>query len=97
MSAADDIPLSTAYGRDTGWFACHVYTGTPYLAYFQGVEAIAADCSGRPHWGKLHFHDHRSLAPLYPEWELFQRVRSELDPAGTFSNSYTDRVLGPIA
>ena len=96
-SAADDIPLSTAYGRDTGWFACHVYTGTPYLAYFQGVEAIAADYSGRPHWGKLHFHDHRSLAPLYPEWDRFQRVRSELDPAGTFSNSYTDRVLGPIA
>ena len=97
VSAADDIPLSTAYGRDTGWFACHVYAGTPYLAYFQGVEAIASDYSGRPHWGKLHFHDHRSLAPLYPEWDRFQRVRSELDPAGTFSNSYTDRVLGPIA
>ena len=97
VSAADDIPLSTAYGRDTGWIACHVYAGTPYLAYFQGVESIAADYSGRPHWGKLHFHDHRSLAPLYPEWDRFQRVRSELDPAGTFSNSYTDRVLGPIA
>ena len=96
VSAADDIPLSTAYGRDTGWFACHVYKGTPYLAYFQGVEAIAADYGGRPHWGKLHFHDHRSLAPLYPEWDRFQRVRSELDPAGTFANSYTDRVLGPV-
>ena len=97
VSAADDIPLSAACGRDSGWLACHVYTGTPYLAYFQGVEAIAADYSGRPHWGKLHFHDHRTLAPLYPQWDRFQRVRSELDPAGTFSNSYTDRVLGPIA
>ncbi len=96
VSAADDIPLSTAYGRDTGWFACHVYKGTPYLAYFQGVEAIAADYGGRPHWGKLHFHDHRSLAPLYPEWDRFQRARSELDPAGTFANTYTDRVLGPV-
>ena len=97
VSAADDIPLSTGYGRDSGWFACHMYKGTPYLAYFQGVEAIAADYGGRPHWGKLHFQDHRTLAPLYPEWDVFQRVRSELDPAGTFSNSYTDRVLGPIA
>ena len=97
VSAADDIALSTACGRDSGWFACHMYKGTPYLAYFQGVEAIAADYGGRPHWGKLHFHDHRSLAPLYPEWDRFQRVRSELDPFGTFSNSYTDRVLGPIA
>ena len=97
VSAADDIALSTAHGRDTGWFACHVYSGTPHLAYFQGVEAIAADYGGRPHWGKLHFQDHRSLAPLYPEWDRFQRVRSELDPAGTFSNGYTDRVLGPVA
>ena len=97
VSAADDIALSTGYGRDSGWFACHMYKGTPYLAYFQGVEAIAADYGGRPHWGKVHFHDHRSLAPLYPEWDRFQRVRSELDPAGTFSNSYTDRVLGPVA
>ena len=96
VSAADDIPLSTAYGRDTGWFACHVYKDTPYLAYFQAVEAIAADYGGRPHWGKLHFHDHRSLAPLYPEWDAFQRARSELDPDGTFSNPYTDRVLGPV-
>ena len=97
VSAADDIALSTAFGRDTGWFACHTYVGTPYLAYFQGVEAIAADYGGRPHWGKLHFGDHRSLAPLYPEWDRFQQARSELDPDGTFSNSYTDRVLGPIA
>ena len=97
VSAADDIALSTGYGRDSAWFACHMYKGTPYLAYFQGVEAIAADYGGRPHWGKVHFHDHRSLAPLYPEWDRFQRVRSELDPAGTFSNSYTDRVLGPVA
>ena len=96
VSAADDIPLSTAYGRDTGWLACHVYAGTPYLAYFQGAEAIAADYGGRPHWGKLHFGDHRSLAPLYPEWDRFQRVRSELDPDGTFANPYTDRVLGPV-
>ena len=96
VSAADDIPLSTAHGRDTGWFAVHVYAGTPYLAYFQGVEAIAADYDGRPHWGKLHFHDDRSLAPRYPEWDVFQRARSELDPDGTFANPYTDRVLGPV-
>ena len=96
VSAADDIPLSTAYGRDTGWLACHVYKGTPHEAYFQGVEEIAADYGGRPHWGKLHYQSHRTLAPLYPEWELFQSTRREIDPVGTFSNSYTDRVLGPV-
>ena len=53
--AADDIPLSTAYGRATGYIAVHVYRGTPYDQYFQGVEAIMNDYQGRPHWGKMHF------------------------------------------
>ena len=95
-SAADDIALSTAYGRDTGWIACHVYSKMPFSAYFRAVEAIASEYDGRPHWGKLHFQDHRSLSQLYPEWETFQRVRSELDPDGTFRNLYTDTVLGPV-
>jgi hypothetical protein len=36
-----------------------------------------------------------TLAPRYPEWDRFARLRAELDPAGTFRNDYTDRVLGP--
>ena len=38
----DDIPLSTAHGRDTGWIAVHQYVGMPYGDYFRGVEAIMA-------------------------------------------------------
>jgi L-gulono-1,4-lactone dehydrogenase len=97
VSAADDIPLSPAYGRPSGWIACHVYRGMPSDAYFQGVERIMNDYAGRPHWGKLHFQDHRTLPERYPEWNLFQAVRAELDPSGTFANSYLDRVLGPPA
>ncbi|MEQ8839599.1 MAG: D-arabinono-1,4-lactone oxidase [Acidimicrobiales bacterium] len=97
VSAADDIPLSTAQGRDTAWIAAHVHKGGSYETYFQGIERIMADYDGRPHWGKLHFQDHTTLAPRYPEWEAFQAVRAELDPAGRFANSYTDRVLGPVA
>jgi L-gulono-1,4-lactone dehydrogenase len=96
-SAADDIPLSTGYGRPSGWIACHVYRGMPHDAYFQGVARIMDDYGGRPHWGKLHGQDHRTLAGRYPEWDLFGATRAELDPAGTFRNSYLDRVLGPIA
>jgi len=29
VTAAGDSPLSAAYGRDTGWFGCDVYAGTP--------------------------------------------------------------------
>jgi L-gulonolactone oxidase len=94
-SAADDIPLSTGYGRASGWVAVHVYRGMPYDAYFQGVERIMDDYDGRPHWGKLHFQSHRTLAPRYPEWDTFAEVRRSLDPGGTFRNAYLDRVLGP--
>jgi L-gulono-1,4-lactone dehydrogenase len=96
VSAADDIPLSTGFGRTSGWIAVHQYRGAPYEAYFQGVEAIMDDYDGRPHWGKLHFQSASTLRPRYPEWDVFAAWRSKLDPSGTFRNPYLDRVLGPI-
>jgi L-gulonolactone oxidase len=92
----DDIPLSTAYGRETCYVAVHMYIGMPYQRYFQGVEAIMNDYGGRPHWGKLHFQTAQTLAPRYPEWERFQAVRARLDPEGRFSNAYLETVLGPV-
>ncbi len=97
VSAADDIALSTAHGRDSAWIACHVYKGTSYETYFQGVETIMNDYDGRPHWGKLHFQNHDTLAPRYSAWADFAEVRAELDPRGRFANAYLDRVLGPVA
>lgn len=93
-SAADDIPLSTANGRASGWIAVHQYIGVPHEAYFQGVERIMNDYGGRPHWGKMHYQTAETLAHRYPEWDAFQTLRATLDPAGTFRNAYTDRVLG---
>jgi L-gulonolactone oxidase len=94
--APDDIPLSTAHGRETGYIAVHVYRGTPYDTYFTGVERIMDSYGGRPHWGKLHFQRAETLAPRYPRWDDFQRVRARLDPDGRFANPYLDRVLGPV-
>lgn len=94
VSAADDIPLSTGYGRTNGWVAVHQYRGAPHEAYFHGVEAIMRDYEGRPHWGKLHFRSADDLRDLYPEWDAFAALRAELDPDGTFRNPYLDRVLG---
>ena len=92
----DDIPLSTAQGRATGYIAIHVYQGTPYDAYFQGVERIMDSYDGRPHWGKMHFQGHETLAERYPKWDEFQAVRRQLDPEGRFTNQYLERVLGPV-
>lgn len=95
-AGADDIPLSTAHGRDSGYIAVHRGKGMVYRPYFELVEAIMNEFEARPHWGKMHFQTASTLAPRYPEWEEFQRVRAEYDPNGVFSNDYTDRVLGKV-
>jgi FAD-linked oxidoreductase len=94
--AADDIPLSTASGRETAYIAVHAFRGTPYSEYFRGVERIMDDYDGRPHWGKLHFQSADSLAPRYPRWHEAQSVRARLDPSGTFTTPAIDYVLGPV-
>ncbi|HCH79290.1 MAG TPA: FAD-linked oxidoreductase, partial [Acidimicrobiaceae bacterium] len=95
-AAADDIPLSTANGSDRGYIAAHVFWGTPYDEYFSGLWSIVREFEGRPHWGKMHAETAETLAPRYPEWDRFQSARCRADPEGRFTNSYLDRVLGPV-
>jgi L-gulonolactone oxidase len=94
-AAADDVPLSTASGRDSVYVAAHVPAGTPPGPWFEALEAIAGAVGGRPHWGKLHGLDAATLCTRYPRFGEFVAVRDRLDPAGTLSNAYLDRVLGP--
>jgi L-gulonolactone oxidase len=96
FTAGDDIPLSTAYGRESCYIAVHVYQGMEFQPYFEAVEDIMDDYGGRPHWGKLHFQTSETLSSRYPEWEAFQQVRRRLDPEGRLTNQYLDRVLGPV-
>jgi len=95
-AAADDIPLSTANGRDTAYLAVHLSAGREYEPYFRAVEQVMDGLDGRPHWGKMHFQSAATLAPRYPEWDRFQSVRAKLDPDGRFANAYLERVLGPV-
>ena len=96
VSAADDITLSTASGRTTGWVSVHMYRGMPHEEYFAKVADVMADYDARPHWGKLHPRTAAELAPLYPGWDEFQEVRAQLDPHGTFENAELRRILGPV-
>ncbi|MDQ2724610.1 MAG: FAD-binding protein [Actinomycetota bacterium] len=96
FAAADDVPLSTAYGRESAYVAVHQYRGMAYRAWFEAAEAIFTEAGGRPHWGKMHTRDAAGLAPLYPRWEAFAAVRRRVDPGGLWSNAYLDRVLGPV-
>ncbi|MBH1938595.1 FAD-binding protein [Streptomyces sp. AV19] len=91
---ADDIPLSTASGRETVYLAVHMYRGAPYREYFTAAEQIMVAHGGRPHWGKLHSRDAGYLSGVYPRFAEFAAVRDRLDPDRVFANAYLRRVLG---
>ncbi|ONI73458.1 FAD-linked oxidoreductase [Actinosynnema sp. ALI-1.44] len=93
VAAADDIWLSTAYQRDSAYFAIHQYPGMPYREYFDAFEKIVAQVGGRPHWGKMHTLDAAVLRDRYPRFDDFRRVRAQVDPERVFRNAYLDRVL----
>ena len=95
VAAADDIWLSTGYGRDTAYVAIHQYTGLPYRAYFDLFESVVSGVAGRPHWGKLHSLNAARLGSLYPRFDDFRRVRAQVDPEDRFGNPYLSRVFGP--
>lgn len=94
-AAADDLWLSTANGRASGYIAVHRYWRENHLDYFHAVEDLLRGYEGRPHWGKIHFQDAASLAGNYPRFGDFLAVRDRLDPDRVFANTYLERVLGP--
>ncbi|MBO4210438.1 D-arabinono-1,4-lactone oxidase [Micromonospora echinofusca] len=94
FTAADDIWLSHSHGRESAYIAIHQFAGAPYQAYFTAFEQVTRELGGRPHWGKLHWRDAASLAPVYPRFADFLAVRDRLDPHRVFANEYLDRVLG---
>ncbi len=94
VAASDDLLLSTAHGRASGYIAVHRYWREDPTAYFDAVEEIMARYGGRPHWGKEHGLDAAALRARYPRFDDFARVRDRLDPERRFTNAYLDRVLG---
>lgn len=94
FAAADDVWLSTAYGRACAYVAVRQYHRRPHETFFRAVEVIAESVDGRPHWGMLHYRDAASLRTAYPRFDDFVAVRDTLDPQRTFGNEYLTRVLG---
>jgi L-gulono-1,4-lactone dehydrogenase len=93
-AAPDNLWLSTATGRATGYIAAHRYFREDPAEYFTAVEEIMKAHGGRPHWGKMNARTAADLAPAYPRFADFQKLRARLDPDRLFRNAYLDRVLG---
>ena len=92
--APDDITLSTASGRQTAYFAIHMFRGEPFEKYFRAVEAAMKELDGRPHWGKMHWRTAADLRPAYPRFDEFVAQRDAVDPGRVFANAYLEQVLG---
>ena len=91
---ADDIPLSTAYGRDTLYLAFHLPHDTDHRAYFGGLEPVLREAGGRPHWGKVHTRTAGDLASAYDRFDDVRAMRERLDPDRVFANAHLRQVLG---
>ena len=94
FTAADDIPLSTSFGRQSAYIAVHVFQGMDPHTFFGDVEDVMRAHDARPHWGKMHSREHGELSTLYPRWRDFISMRDRLDPDRTFSNPHMERIFG---
>ncbi len=89
--AADDLWLSTAYGRPS--MAIH-FTWKPEWPAVKKVlpliEAKLAPFGARPHWGKLFTLPGSQIRPLYPEMTRYQGLLAQYDPQGKFRNRFIE-------
>ena len=92
--ASDDALLSNACGRPTVTLSVHQDGSQPYQEFFEDVEPIFWNYSGRPHWGKIHSLRAHRLSDLYPGWERFLAIRDQLDPTGCFLNLHLRQIFG---
>ncbi|MFC6354953.1 D-arabinono-1,4-lactone oxidase [Luethyella okanaganae] len=93
-AAADELWMSTANGRQTGYIAVHRFFREDPGEYFRAVEDVMKTHDGRPHWAKMHDRDAESLRASYPHFDDFLAVRDRLDPERRFANAYLRQVLG---
>ena len=91
---ADAAHLSPAHGRETATISLHQNSTLPWRDYFADIEPIFLAHGGRPHWAKKHNQTARTLAPRYPRWEAFARVREAFDPQGVLLTPYLRELLG---
>ena len=92
--AADDLWMSTAYGRPT--VSIHFTwkpDGPAVSRLLPIIERELAPFQPRPHWGKLFAMSGAQLRSRYERAADFVQLASKFDPRGKFRNDYLNRVL----
>ncbi|WP_293773485.1 D-arabinono-1,4-lactone oxidase [uncultured Corynebacterium sp.] len=93
-TAADDVALSTAHGRESMYIAFHVPRFKNPHDYMPAVEPILRAAGGRPHWGKMNTLGREDFAQLYPRFDEFCALREDMDPGRRFGSEYLTTVFG---
>jgi xylitol oxidase len=87
--AADDLPMSMAYQRDS--LAIH-FTWKPetpaVTALLPLIEEKLAPFTPRPHWAKVFTLAPEKIAAHYPKFNEYRSLIKELDPQGKFRNDF---------
>jgi L-gulonolactone oxidase len=92
----DDIYLSPSYGRDTCYIGIIMYRpygyDVEYQKYFRGFDRIMLNLEGRPHWAKDFVVSPSEWPKMYPKWNQFWNIQSQLDPHKLMWNDYVFRL-----
>lgn len=92
--ARDSLWLSSSYDTDVVGFHFTWLLDEPAVyAVLPAIEAALLPLGARPHWGKCFVAGAAELAPLYPRWDEFRRLRDQQDPGRKFGNAFLDAVL----
>ena len=90
--AADRLWLSPSYQRDSlGLHFTWIADAAAVVPVVAAMEEQLAPLQPRPHWAKVFTTDPATLARRYERLPNFRQLTKEYDPAGKFSNNFTDR------
>ncbi|WP_266065092.1 D-arabinono-1,4-lactone oxidase [Brucella intermedia] len=85
---ADSAFLSGQNRRNSTSLSVSGEIGKNYLPFLMAVDKALQPYGARPHWGKLHFLDGQRAHDVYPDFERFNQIRREFDPANLFLNPH---------
>lgn len=92
--AADNLWMSTCYGRDS--VAIHFTWKKDWEAVKQVLPMIEdklAQFDARPHWGKLFTMSPEYLGSVYEKLPDFRALLGHYDPQGKFRNAFLDKYI----
>lgn len=85
--------LSPTRGRESAFFAFHMYKGMDESAYFRWVFDMMKKYDGRAHWGKVNQYHETDITAFYPEAKKFNEIRQLFDPENIFITPYFKHIF----